>query len=104
MSRAKKPSAGRLLRIAFAGTCLSLFAVGFVAVAAATTIHVVTFYENDNGSDAVSTYQEGTASQDLTTFSSLSVPFSNSGYTFDDWNTEANGSGTSYADGATYSF
>lgn len=30
--------------------------------------------------------------------------FTRSGYTFNDWNTYANGSGTSYANGATYAF
>ena len=37
-------------------------------------------------------------------FSSLSPTFAKSGYTFSGWNTNANGSGTSYADGASYLF
>jgi len=30
--------------------------------------------------------------------------FTRTGYTFSGWNTAANGTGTAYADGATYSF
>jgi hypothetical protein len=64
----------------------------------------VTFFENDSGGDAVSTYQSSATAEDLTVFSNLSVPFSNAGYTFSDWNTAANGSGTTYSDGASYTF
>ena len=46
----------------------------------------------------------GTSAQDLTAFANLSPAFSNSGYTFDDWNTSPNGGGTSYADESQYSF
>jgi uncharacterized repeat protein (TIGR02543 family) len=68
------------------------------------TIHTVTFYENDSGTDATNTFQTATSAQDLTAFSNLNVTFSNPGYTFNNWNTAANGSGTSYANGSIYSF
>jgi uncharacterized repeat protein (TIGR02543 family) len=93
------------LLIALLGVCLSILAVGVPIAADATlTIYTVTFYENDSGSDSTSTFQTATSAQDLTAFSNLNVTFSNPGYTFNDWNTAANGSGTSYGDGANYSF
>ena len=60
-----------------------------------TTNPVVTFASNDGNS--VSSYQAVTsgASTALTANS-----FTRTGYTFSGWNTAANGSGTSYADGA----
>jgi outer membrane protein OmpA-like peptidoglycan-associated protein len=67
-------------------------------------IYTVTFFENDSGSDTTNAFQTGVSPEDLTAFSNLNVPFSNSGYTFNDWNTEANGSGTSFGDGAVYTF
>ena len=83
-----------------------ILAPGAPLIAGATppTVHTVTFFENDSGGDAVSTYQSSATPEDLTTFSNLSVPFSNAGFTFSDWNTMANGSGSSYSDGASYSF
>jgi uncharacterized repeat protein (TIGR02543 family) len=93
------------LLIALLGVCLSILAVGVPIAADATlTIYTVTFYENDSGSDSTSTFQTATSAQDLTAFSNLNVTFSNPGSTFNDWNTAANGSGTSYGDGANYSF
>ncbi len=68
------------------------------------SVHTVTFFGNANVSDNTSTYQLGTSAQDLTLFQNLSPPFSNPGYTFDDWNTSSNGTGTSYEDGSQYSF
>jgi hypothetical protein len=75
-----------------------------VTAGAIPSTYTVTFFENDNVSDNTSTYQLGTSAQDLTTFANLSPAFSNPGYTFDDWSTSANGTGTSYADGSQYSF
>lgn len=66
--------------------------------------NTVTFYENDNESDLVSTYQTGSSTQGLTLFENLNPSFSDPGYTFEEWNTQANGSGTSYANGDQYSF
>jgi len=70
----------------------------------APSTSTVTFFENDSGGDTVNTYQIGSSAQDLTPFSSLTPAFSNPGHTFVGWNTSANGTGTSYSDGASYSF
>jgi uncharacterized repeat protein (TIGR02543 family) len=64
----------------------------------------VTFAENDSPSDSVETTQTGNTTTALTTFSSLNPQFSDAGYTFAGWNTEANGSGSSYTNGEDYSF
>ncbi len=66
--------------------------------------HVVTFYENDSSNDNTYASQTANVPESLTSFSSLSPSFTNAGYSFSDWNTSPNGSGVSYADGATYSF
>jgi len=66
--------------------------------------HSVTFIENDNSSDAIYDVQTQNSPTALIMFPSLSPAFSNPGFTFVDWNTEANGGGTSLGDGSTYSF
>ena len=74
------------------------------ASAGPPTTYTVTFAENDSVSDNVSTFQLGTSTQDLTLFNDLSPSFSNPAHTFVDWNTAANGSGTTFSDGESYSF
>jgi hypothetical protein len=64
----------------------------------------VTFEENDSPSDLVFAGQTEDSTSALTLFADLSPTFSNSGYTFNGWNTASNGSGTTYSDGAIYSF
>jgi uncharacterized repeat protein (TIGR02543 family) len=64
----------------------------------------VTFEENDSPSDSAYAWQTDDTSSTLTPFASLTPNFSNPGYTFDGWNTAPDGAGTSYADGASYSF
>lgn len=92
------------------GTALLLTTVASVQLiptdiaSAAGSYHTVTFAENDSPSDAVYATQTEDAPTALTAFSSLSPSFSNSGYTFVDWNTEADGDGVSYADGSLYDF
>lgn len=66
--------------------------------------HTVTFAENNNGADTVFASQTENASTALTSFSSLSPAFVNSGHTFLDWNTQPGGSGTSYSNGAIFNF
>ncbi len=67
-------------------------------------VHAVTFYENASATDAVSAMQMSNSTQQLTLLQDLDPSFSNVGYAFEGWNTSVNGSGTSYADGASYSF
>jgi uncharacterized repeat protein (TIGR02543 family) len=66
--------------------------------------HAVTFVENDSGTDPVDATQIENSSTPLTMFSNLNPVFLNSGFTFVDWNSEANGGGNAYANGSTYSF
>lgn len=72
--------------------------------ASAAYDETVTFAENDSPSDPVYTTQTGEGNIPLTLFADLSPTFSNPGYTFVDWNTEPNGSGTSYTDGEVFDF
>jgi hypothetical protein len=74
------------------------------AAQAINAFHAVNFYENDSPSDTVTTYQTENAPTDLTLFNALSPSFTHAGFLFNDWNTSADGSGTSYADGVQYSF
>ena len=57
----------------------------------------VTFQENYSGGSSASQSEPGTAN--LT-----SNPFTRTGFSFAGWNTQADGSGTFYADGASYHF
>ena len=75
-----------------------------VAAAGSAPFHAVTFLENDTPLDQVFSSLTANMATDLTTFANLNPTFSNPGFTFLDWNTAADGSGTSYADGASYSF
>jgi uncharacterized repeat protein (TIGR02543 family) len=75
-----------------------------VPAEAITPVHTVTFFQNSNGFDTVEAFQNSNAPSPLTHLSSLSPSFSNAGHYFVDWNTTANGSGISYADGGNYSF
>jgi uncharacterized repeat protein (TIGR02543 family) len=80
------------------------FASGPIDLFAQWTENSVTFYQNRNGSDSTSVVEYGNNVEALTLFTSLAPAFSNTGYTFAGWSTLANGTGTSYANGATYDF
>jgi hypothetical protein len=67
-------------------------------------VHTVTFSENANASDSVTAFETGTSPQSLTLIQDLSPSFSDAGYTFEGWNTSADGSGASYPNGSTYPF
>jgi uncharacterized repeat protein (TIGR02543 family) len=67
-------------------------------------VHDVTFFENSNASDSVVALEADSSPQSLTLVRNMNPSFSNAGYTFDGWNTSANGGGTSYADGSIFSF
>ena len=78
--------------------------VDFTVVHGAVTVqadapvnHTVTF--NSNGGTGTMSPQTASVTTALTANS-----FTRTGYTFAGWNTAANGSGTPYANGATYSF
>jgi uncharacterized repeat protein (TIGR02543 family) len=82
-------------------------AVMFLPVPAEGVIspfNAVTFHENDSTSDSVNAFESQNTPSDLTLFADLSPTFSNTGSVFNGWNTSANGSGTSYANGSEYSF
>jgi outer membrane protein OmpA-like peptidoglycan-associated protein len=64
----------------------------------------VTFAENDSGTDAASASQTEDVPTALDSFSSLSPSFVNNGAVFVDWNTEPDGSGTSYSDADVFNF
>ena len=91
-------------KLALVIICIMTLSLSLPAFAGPPALNTVTFYENDNGADTISTYQTGSSSQALTLFSNLQPAFSNSGHTFGGWNTSANGTGTSYPDGASYPF
>ncbi len=67
-------------------------------------VHTVTFSENASASDSVTAFENGSSLKSLTLIQNLSPGFSNAGYTFQGWNTSADGGGASYADGSTYTF
>src|ERR1035437_6020221 len=75
-----------------------------VTLYAQWTENSVTFHENANGSDVVNSQQFGNAIELLTPFSTLSPAFSDPGYAFAGWTTNANGTGTSYANNGSYDF
>jgi hypothetical protein len=64
----------------------------------------VTFHENRTLSDTTYASETRSGPSNLTLFVNLTPSFSNPGYGFVGWNTEPSGKGTSYLDGAKYSF
>jgi uncharacterized repeat protein (TIGR02543 family) len=91
----------RLLLLAI---CIFTLSLSVPAFASPPLTSTVTFYENASGTDVTNTFQTGTSAQDLTLFANLNPAFSNPGHTFSGWNTSPNGGGTSFGDGASYSF
>jgi flagellar motor protein MotB len=82
------------------GADISLYAQ-WVAI---PVVHTVTFYRNTTDSDQVTAFEIGTTPQSLTHFQSMDPAFADIGHDFISWNTAADGSGVSYADGSSYSF
>jgi hypothetical protein len=66
--------------------------------------HEVTFMENASNVDAVTSSQTMSEPSTLTPFSNLQPTFVDAGHQFTGWNTAANGSGTAYANGASFGF
>ncbi len=92
-------------KLLLAGLLLQMgLSVTLPVPANATTFHTVTFFENPKVASSVLASQTSSIATNLTSFSSLSPQFSNPGYTFFDWNTSPNGTGTSYANAAVYGF
>jgi uncharacterized repeat protein (TIGR02543 family) len=84
---------------------VALFTIGAGSPAIAiATLHTVTFFQNASVNDPASTYQETNTVQNLKLVATFNPAFVKAGSTFVDWNTALNGSGTSFADGASYSF
>ncbi len=90
-------------RLLVGAIVLSAFAFPLSANAL-TPLQTVTFFEQANALDSVSTYETANSPSALTLFSSLSPSFSDSGHRFLNWNTSANGTGITYSDGSMYSF
>jgi uncharacterized repeat protein (TIGR02543 family) len=82
---------------------LSLIPVS-TADASTAPFKTVTFVENDSPTDPVYSTQTANGPTSLTTFANLSPSFVNNGFNLVDWNTSADGTGTSYANGSIYSF
>ncbi len=66
--------------------------------------HTVTLAQNVNALDPVYALMTDNVSAPLTMFANLVPSFANSGKVFVDWNTLADGTGTSFADGAQFDF
>ncbi len=97
-------SAGRWIhRVIVLTLAVGMFVLS-AALPASAALTTVTFAENAYLNDPVNAPQVASGLTALTLFSALSPSFSDPGFSFTGWNTAADGSGTSYADGATYSF
>ena len=70
----------------------------------AVTGHTVTFNENLLKGTSLNDFEASTTAKNLTSFNALSPAFAQTGYIFTSWNTQPNGSGTAYQNGALYSF
>lgn len=71
---------------------------------AAPIVHTVTFFSNAATGAQSESFQVSATSTTLTTFAKLNPQFSNPGNVFVGWNTMPTGKGTTYSNGATYSF
>ncbi|HUY43505.1 MAG TPA: InlB B-repeat-containing protein, partial [Acidimicrobiales bacterium] len=82
---------------------ISLIA-GSAASMASGTYVTAAFAENASPSDLVYAQETQNTPSALTLFSALSPTLVKSGYSFVGWNTQPDGSGVAYADGAMYDF
>jgi hypothetical protein len=91
---------GSALRSLYSGSNIQNLAIYYGAsISTISNFMNPTVVFDSNGGAEARTFQHGSTSAALT-----ASPFSRSGYTFAGWNTLRNGSGTAYADGATYPF
>jgi hypothetical protein len=99
--------AARVLRFASVASVVILtlsLATQLPATATPGLYHSVTFAQNDNVNDPIFVTQTANAPTPLTLFVNLNPTLTKPGFTFGSWNTSADGSGTSYVDGATFDF
>src|ERR1700721_2998035 len=90
----------RLLSVLF----LVLMSLAFsIPANAFPQVHTVTFFENASGTDSVAAFETGTSSKALTLIQNMNPAIVQAGFTFDGWNTAADGSGVALVDGSTYS-
>src|ERR1700722_9828404 len=92
------------LSIAFAALIIQSGIPAIAATGSSQPFHSVTFIENDNTNDQVYSSQTANTSSPLTEFANLNPSFANAGYGFVDWNTSPDGTGSSFANGSTFSF
>jgi len=78
--------------------------VELVTQASAISYHIVTFSENLPKGTSLVASQASSVAAPLKLVGTFSPAFLNPGYAFRCWNTNINGSGIAYGDGATYSF
>jgi len=78
--------------------------LGYHSTAGALSFHTVTFDENKHTGISLLASQASSSSTSLTPYSKLTPSFSYAGFSFKSWNTNINGSGTTYGDGATFNF
>ena len=106
--RSNKFAVNDTIRKLFATLFVSFIIQGvlpaFGADASTPAFHTVTFVENDSPTDPVYSSQTANAQTALTSFANLNPPFVNNGFTFGNWNSSSDGTGTTYANGSTYSF
>jgi uncharacterized repeat protein (TIGR02543 family) len=88
--------------VALAVATLGLVVLSNAASALPPAEHTVTFYDNVPGSSSSPVQQTDNISTPLQAFSTMEFAYSN--YFFSDWNTQPNGSGTSYSDQEIFPF
>jgi len=80
------------------------FFLGPAVDARAANVATVTFSENLASGNSLVAYEVASSSTALTAVNQLKPAFVNPGFGFVSWNTKPNGSGTTYLNGAKYSF
>lgn len=87
----------RYLKFIYSSKSAGNIGLGTISLTSSSVSHSVTF--NSNSGTGIMSNQTASSATALTTNA-----FTRTGYTFAGWNTAANGSGTAYANGASYGF